>query len=71
MLFFYALVDNLHIINTILGNLCRCTGYRPIIEGFRSFTGEYKDLGCGRTDCCQLKKSNINGLLLFFFLIFR
>ncbi|KAJ8045307.1 Xanthine dehydrogenase/oxidase [Holothuria leucospilota] len=33
------------------GNLCRCTAYRPIVEGFRSFSK-----GCcqGQTDqCCQ------------------
>ncbi|XP_049922243.1 xanthine dehydrogenase/oxidase [Epinephelus moara] len=36
------------------GNLCRCTGYRPILEGYRTFT---KEGGCcggrGRdTGCC-------------------
>ncbi|XP_012937557.1 xanthine dehydrogenase/oxidase [Aplysia californica] len=24
------------------GNLCRCTGYRPILDGFRTFTKEYQ-----------------------------
>ncbi|XP_076865614.1 aldehyde oxidase 6 isoform X2 [Brachyhypopomus gauderio] len=42
------------------GNLCRCTGYRPIIDGYRTF--------CENDNCCQLNNSlclmsNENGSL--------
>lgn len=41
------------------GNLCRCTGYRPILEGFRTFTSDAEVKGgCGRADCCKLKDKN-------------
>ncbi|KAL5008240.1 hypothetical protein ScPMuIL_013821 [Solemya velum] len=32
------------------GNLCRCTGYRPILEGFKTFSKEYCGLG---EKCCK------------------
>jgi xanthine dehydrogenase/oxidase len=43
------------------GCLCRCTGYRPILDAARTFIttappeGPKKKPGCGRADCCQLK----------------
>ncbi|XP_041418512.1 xanthine dehydrogenase/oxidase isoform X1 [Xenopus laevis] len=39
--------------NSFQGNLCRCTGYRPILEGFKTFT---KEACCGKrseNDCCR------------------
>ncbi|XP_036417928.1 aldehyde oxidase 3-like [Colossoma macropomum] len=34
---------------TLGGNLCRCTGYRPIIDGYRTF--------CESENCCQVNGS--------------
>ena len=47
------------------GCLCRCTGYRPILDAARTFITtappeepKNKKLGCGRADCCQLKNGD-------------
>ncbi|XP_064394958.1 xanthine dehydrogenase/oxidase-like isoform X3 [Halichondria panicea] len=58
----YTLLRNSHapsekqIEGAFEGNLCRCTGYRPILEGFKTFS----QTGCcgGATKCCMDVKSS-------------
>ncbi|ESO98488.1 hypothetical protein LOTGIDRAFT_142910 [Lottia gigantea] len=43
------------------GNLCRCTGYRPILEGYRAFSKD--ECGMGK-DCCKNQKQPVeNGVI--------
>ncbi|XP_074644518.1 xanthine dehydrogenase/oxidase-like isoform X2 [Tubulanus polymorphus] len=47
--------------NAMQGNLCRCTGYRPIYQGFVTFADK-TDFDCGMGDQCCKKKIEISGM---------
>ncbi len=34
------------------GNLCRCTGYRPILDGYKTFCADCP-CGAGNDGCCK------------------
>ncbi|XP_046507858.1 xanthine dehydrogenase/oxidase-like isoform X4 [Equus quagga] len=38
--------------DALQGNLCRCTGYRPILQGFRTFARMLSAVGSLPSLCC-------------------
>ncbi|XP_036600788.1 aldehyde oxidase 1-like isoform X1 [Trichosurus vulpecula] len=68
----YSLLRNIpkpsmdQLMEALGGNLCRCTGYRPIVDACKTFCkGKNRDLAVllWATDCCQSKENGIHCLV--------
>ena len=52
----FTILDSINFFS-LLGNLCRCTGYRPILDGYRTFCCK------GNSDKCACSKDEHSGTI--------